>query len=149
MEKMQKKMEKLETKNLYLSNQEKEYNSLLHCTIHEDICRCYCCNLWCEEHNIIWVEIEGGSERICDSCYKKKNYFECQNCGEHYIENQEEKKMEDDDGEIVCNSCYKGYILLGILNQIDDGYIYNSLIDDMIDDKNKVLKELLEKVKIN
>ena len=145
MEKMQKKMEKLETKNLYLSNQEKEYSSLINCVDLDDVEKCWECKLWHERCYMYQI----GDTDVCESCYNKKNYFECQNCGEHYIENQEEKKMEDNYGEIVCNRCYKGYILLGILDQFDDGYVYNSLIDDMVDDKNKVLKELLEKVKIN
>jgi len=149
MQRMQKKMEKLETENLKLSNYAKEYNSLMDCINDGEYCRCYICDLWDTEENINWVEIEGGSERICDRCYEEKKYFQCHNCGEHYIENKEQRRFENY-GEVHCDSCYKGFILLDIMER--NGYIGNiahDVINEMVYEKDEVMEELLKKVKTN
>ena len=142
MQRMQKKIEKLETENLILSNEEKEYRSLLDCLYTDEYCRCYICDLWNRDNDINWVEMEGGSERICDKCYEEKNYFNCNNCGEHYIENKEERRFEND-GDIYCNPCYKGFILLDIIE--NNGYVGNishHIINEMVYNKNEVTEDI-------
>lgn len=45
----------------------------------------------------------GRSRTVCESC-RENNYFTCEECGDtHHNDN-----MADDDGTLVCSSCYDG-----------------------------------------
>ena len=141
MQRMEKKIEKLEKENLYLSNQKKEYKSLRDCDIHDDIDRCWECKLWydCED-------LRGACDGICGCCYFENDYFQCDNCGENYCKKDEMKKIEIQNGSVNCNKCYKGYLLYYIIFKTCVDY---DDIDEMVYDKDKVMEELLKKVKTN
>tara|TARA_R110002153_G_scaffold2134_1_gene10409 strand:+ start:1478 stop:1957 length:480 start_codon:yes stop_codon:yes gene_type:complete len=142
MQRMQKKIEKLETTNLYLSNEKKEYNSLMECVDMDDVEICWECDLWHERCYMYEI----GDTNVCKECYDEKNYFECDNCGENYCEDEMKKMKGHYDSENqICNRCYKGYIILDNDNDINDG----DVINDMVGDKNKVMEELLKKFKTN
>jgi len=147
MQRMQKKIEKLETENLLLTNYAKEYNSLMDCIYADEYYKCYICDLWDRENDVNWVEMEGGSERICNRCYEENKYYCCDNCGEHYCED-EMKKMKEGYDDDVCNRCYKGYIIHEIDNGID-GLNDSDVINEIVYERDKVMEELLEKVKTN
>ena len=145
MQRMQKKIEKLETENLILSNQEKEYRSLLNCVDLDDVNKCWECELWHERCYMFPI----GDTDVCEECFKKENYFECDNCGEAYCED-EMKKMKMGLGEDCCNRCYKGFLLLDII--IENGgfiSIAHDAINVIVFNRDKVMEELLKKVKTN
>ena len=109
--------------------------------IMDDVVKCEQCDLWTDEDNMYNI----GDTDVCEKCFEKNCYC-CENCGENYCED-EMKKMKGhyDNENQICNRCYKGYIILDNDNDIDDG----DVINDMVGDKNKVMKELLKKVKTN
>jgi len=139
MQRMQKKMEKLETENLILSNEEKEYRSLLNCVDLDDVNKCWECELWHERCYMFPI----GDTDVCEECFKKENYFECDNCGEAYCED-EMKKMKNGPNDI-CNRCYKGYIII----DGDSGVNDSDDVNEMVFNRDKVMEELLKKVKTN
>ena len=139
MQRMQKKMEKLETENLILSNEEKEYRSLLNCVDLDDVNKCWECELWHERCYMFPI----GDTDVCEECFKKENYFECDNCGEAYCED-EMKKMKNGPNDI-CNRCYKGYIII----DGGSGVNYSDDVNEMVYNRDKVMKELLKKIKTN
>jgi len=147
MQRMQKKIKKLETENLLLTNYAKEYNSLMDCVDLDDVNKCWECELWHERCYMYEI----GETDVCEECFKENNYFQCDNCGENYCENEMKKKIEKlNVGEVVCNNCYKGYILLGIIE--DNGYVGNiphDVINEMVYNKNEVMEELLNKFTTN
>ena len=145
MQRMQKKIEKLETENLILSNEEKEYNSLKDCVCMDDVEKCPQCDLWCDEDDM-WLV---GDVSMCKRCYDEKNCYGCDNCGEDYCEDEMKKMKGHYDSENqICNRCYKGYIILNMDNGfhgINDGDVINEIVFN----RDKVMKELLKKVKTN
>ena len=143
MQRMEKQMKKLETENLNLSNEKKEYRSLMDCVDLDDVRKCWDCDLWYDDDDLVEV----GDAYICERCYDEKNYYRCDNCGEDYCED-EMKKMKEGHIDNVCNKCYKGYIIHEIDNGID-GLNDSDLINEMVYNKNKVMEELLKKVKTN
>ena len=132
-------MEKLETENLILSNEEKEYRSLLNCVDLDDVNKCWECELWHERCYMFPI----GDTDVCEECFKKENYFECDNCGEAYCED-EMKKMKNGPNDI-CNRCYKGYIII----DGDSGVNDSDDVNEMVFNRDKVMEELLKKVKTN
>ena len=144
MQRMQKKIEKMETENLILSNEEKEYRSLLNCVCMDDIEKCPQCDLWCDEDDM-WLV---GDVSMCKRCYDEKNCYGCDNCGEDYCEDEMKKMHLDFNNEDVCNRCFKGYRIL-FSRAYYDLDLDGDVINDMVGDKNKVMEELLKKVKTN
>jgi len=145
MQRMQKKIEKLETENLILSNREKSYDSLINCVDLDDVNKCWECELWHERYYMYEI----GDTDVCEECFKEKNYFQCDNCCENYCED-EMKKMKIGREEVCCNRCYKGFILLDIIE--NNGYIGNiagDVINEMVYNKNEVMEELLNKFTTN
>ena len=144
---MQKEIEKLEEENLRLNKVEIIYNSLYDVCNRNHVGRCEFCELWKNDDDIRWVENDDWSSPICERCYDEKKYYCCDNCGEHYCED-EMKKMKEGYDDDVCNRCYKGYIIHEIDNGID-GLNDSDLINEMVYDRDKVMEELLKKVKKN
>ena len=144
MQRMQKKMEKLETENLILSNEEKEYRSLLDCVCMDDIEKCEQCDLWADEDDIWRV----GDVSMCKRCYDEKNCYCCDNCGEDYCPNEMKKMHLDFNNEDVCNRCFKGYRIL-FSRAYYDLDLNGDVINEMVYNRDKVMEELLKKVKTN
>lgn len=150
MQRMQKKIEFLEEENLKLDKIKGYYHSLYNVANLDDLYRCAICEWWCDEDEVSWTEMEDEISPICESCYKEKNYYQCNNCGEHYWEN-EMKKMKDGYDDDVCNRCYKGYIILDTLHEdvVNAGLVDGDVINEMVYDRDEVMEELLKKVKTN
>jgi len=144
MQRMQKKIKKLETENLILSNQEKEYRSLLDCVCMDDVIMCLECDLWTDEDDLWCV----GDKSMCKRCYDEKNCYCCDNCGEDYCPNKMKKMHLDFNDEDVCNRCFKGYMIL-FSRAYYDLDLDGDVINEMVYDRDKVMEELLKKVKTN
>ena len=143
MQRMQKKIEKLETENLILSNEEKKYNSLKDCVCMDDVVKCEQCDLWTDEDNMYNI----GDTDVCEKCFEKNCYC-CENCGENYCEDEMKKMHLDFNNEDVCNRCFKGYRIL-FSRAYYDLDLNGDVINEMVYNRDKVMKELLKKIKTN
>jgi len=130
------------------------YDSLLEQTImrgdNETVHYCEKCKMWFNSDYDNDCMGDYGMEWCCGTCVEDGlcTLYECYNCGECH-ENDEykeeyEKKMKHDSNEI-CNRCYKGYIIIDGDSGVNDGDDVNKVVFN----KDKVMEELLEKVKTN
>ena len=125
----------------------KNYNelvSLKNCVCMDDVEKCEQCDLWADEDDIWRV----GDVSMCKRCYDEKNCYCCDNCGEDYCPNEMKKMHLDFNNEDVCNRCFKGYRIL-FSRAYYDLDLNGDVINEMVYNRDKVMEELLKKIKTN
>ncbi len=109
MQRMQKKMEKLEWKNKILTEKSDKYflkyGYLLECADLGDVVECAECELYHTYDDS--REIDGYC--VCDKCWVDKKYFECDDCCEAYcsegLGHTLHIKSKDDGSIYICELC--------------------------------------------
>ena len=147
MEKMENDYKRLEKNYNFIRKKNcKNYNelvSLKNCVDMDDVEICGQCQLWTDGGNMYNVD----DIEVCEKCFEKFCYC-CDNCGEDYIKDEMKKMHVDFNDEDVCNRCFKGYMIL-FSRAYYDLDLDGDVINEMVFNRNKVMEELLEKVKTN
>ena len=150
-----KKMQRMEQRHKKeMEKLNNTYNSLIDETIRggqcENVHYCEKCEEWFDSEYDDDCIGDYGMDWCCGACVEKGlcTLFKCHNCGECYegdeYKEEYEKKMKDGPNDI-CNRCYKGYIII----DGGSGVNYSDDVNEMVYNRDKVMKELLNKVKTN